>query len=254
MTTGVMTAGAATAGPRAEGADGAHRRRFHVGMALAVLAVVLAGFGQRYFTQLPAGTLDLPPLVHAHAAAFTAWIVLFLAQTALVASHRVRLHRRLGVAGAALAVAIVGLGVAVSLHGARHGWNPAGPPRGPFRSPREFLLVPLWDVAVFGGFVAAALAVRRHRALHGRLMLLATVGGMLWAAITRIPPLRANLPAMLALLACFVAAGPMRDLLARRRPHPVDVWGGLFVLASPLLRGALARTEAWHAVAAWLVP
>jgi hypothetical protein len=218
-------------------------------MAVAILAVVLAGFTERYFLKLPMGTLRLPPLVHVHAAVFMSWLVLLLVQSTLVAAHRVALHRRLGVAAGALAALVVGLGVAVSIHGARHGWNPGGP----FRSPLEFMVVPLWDMAIFGGFVAAGFYYRRRSELHKRLMVLGTVGGLLWAAITRVPLVQGNLPAMLGVMSLFVLAGPVHDLATRGRVHPVSLWGGLLVLLSVPLRTLLARTEAWHAVAAWLV-
>ena len=41
----------------------------------------------------------ITPLVHAHGALFSAWVLLFIMQTALVAQHRVAVHRRLGIAG-----------------------------------------------------------------------------------------------------------------------------------------------------------
>ena len=248
MTTQVMEAAPGTT-PRA---DARRRSGFYVGMAMAILAVVLTGFGQRYYLRLGSGTLTLPWLVHLHAAVFTSWIILFVAQTALVAAHRVDLHRRLGVVGAVLAPMIVVLGIAVSIHGARNGWNPAGP-RGPFRSPLEFMVVPLSDIAIFGGFVAAALYQRRRPELHRRLMLLAMIGGMLWAALTRVPPLVGKLPALLSVLVLFALASPVRDLLARRSPHRVDLLGGLLIVATVPLRSLIARTDAWNAFAGWLV-
>ena len=242
MTTGAMAA-------RAEPGTRARRRGFHVGMALAIMAVAVVGFAERYYLKIHTGTLDLPALVHVHAAVFTSWLLLLLAQTTLVAARRVDLHRRLGLAGVGLAALVVVLGVAVSIHGARHGWNPGRA----FRTPLEFMIVPLWDIATFGGFVAAGLHHRRRPELHRRLMLLATVGGMLWAAVTRIPAVRGNLPAMLGVMALFALAGPVHDLATRGRVHPINAWGGLLVLASVPLRALIARTEAWHAVAAWLV-
>jgi hypothetical protein len=245
MTTQAMEA---ARGPTAR-AGAPRRSGFYVGMAVAILAVVLTGFGQRYFLRIPSGTLTLPLLVHVHAVVFTSWILLFIAQTSLVAAHRVDLHRRLGAVGAVLAPTIVALGVAVSIYGGRTGWRPGGV----FRTPLEFMIVPLWDIALFAGFVGAALHYRRRPELHRRLMLLATIGGMLWAAVTRIPPIRGKLPAMLGLMLLFVLAGPVRDLLARRRPHPVDLLGGLLIVGSVPLRTAIARTDAWNAFAGWLV-
>jgi hypothetical protein len=243
MTTGVITTH--DAAPRVS----ARRHGFYLGMAMAILAVVMAGFGRQYFLRLPSGTLTLPLLVHVHAAVFTSWILLFIAQTTLVAVHRVDLHRRLGILGAVLAPSIVALGVAVSVYGARTGWKPAPA----FRTPLEFMIVPLSDIALFAGFVAAGLHYRRRPELHRRLMLLGTIGGMLWAAVTRIPPIRGRLPAMLGLMLLLVIASPLRDLVARRRPHLVDLLGGLLIIASVPLRAVIARTDAWHAFAGWLV-
>ena len=245
MTTQVMEAAPGTTAR----ASTLRRSGFYVGMAVAILAVVLTGFGQRYFLRIPSGTLTLPLLVHVHAVVFTSWILLLIAQTGLVAAHRVDLHRRLGIVGSLLAPTIVALGIAVSIHGGRTGWKPGGV----FRTALEFMIVPLWDIALFAGFVTAALHYRQRPELHRRLMLLASVGGMLWAAVTRIPPIRGKLPAMLGLMLLFVLAGPVRDLLARRRPHPVDVLGGLLIVGSVPLRTVIARTDAWNAFAGWLV-
>jgi len=48
------------------------------------------------------GTPPLPWLVHLHGFLMTSWFALFFVQVRLVAAHRVDLHRRLGVVGAAL--------------------------------------------------------------------------------------------------------------------------------------------------------
>ena len=50
-----------------------------------------------------------------HGIAFTAWLLLLLVQTSLVAAGRVDLHRRLGLGGAALAAVMVVLGTIGSL-------------------------------------------------------------------------------------------------------------------------------------------
>lgn len=57
--------------------------------------------------------------MHVHAAVFAAWFAVLLAQTLLVASGRRDLHRRLGIAGAALVPAVFGIGLATSLAAAR---------------------------------------------------------------------------------------------------------------------------------------
>jgi hypothetical protein len=50
-----------------------------------------------------------------HGLLFTAWVLLFLLQAMLVATRRVKLHMRLGIAGAALPAVMVVVGVAAGV-------------------------------------------------------------------------------------------------------------------------------------------
>lgn len=98
--------------------EAADRRRkwrwFFVSMALALLAVVVVGFAPTFFlrgyfgtARLPPGLRTFPVYLWVHGVVLTSWFLLFFAQTVLVASHRTGLHRRLGVFGAVLAMAVV---------------------------------------------------------------------------------------------------------------------------------------------------
>jgi len=87
-------------------------------MALFMLVTVFVGFARTYYL---AGVFhaSLPSLiVHIHGAIFTAWIVLLVTQTSLVARRRVDIHRRLGIAGFLLA------GLFVHVKPAAHGLMP----------------------------------------------------------------------------------------------------------------------------------
>jgi len=229
---------------------GAYDRLFFGGMAVAMALTVFAGFAPSYFLRFvlhgtsPTGTAMMSPLLHFHAAAFTAWMVLFVVQTALVATHRVRVHRRLGVAGGVLAVAMVVLGVAVALDAVVRGAAPPGV------DPRAFLVVPLGNMATFSLFVAAALWLRRKKEAHKRLMVLAYLG-LLVAAAARLPgvlPLGPAAPFALAFLP-FLAAGVLYDWVTRRKVHPVYLWGGALLILSVPARLAVAKTAAWLAFA-----
>jgi hypothetical protein len=224
-------------------------RRFYVVMAAAGMLVVFAGFAPTYYFRSFTQTRTLSPVIHAHAMANTLWLVLFFGQATLVAAGRTRVHRRLGVAGGILAVIIVLLGLMTAVLGARSGWNPGGG----FPDSLAFMIVGLRDIVVFAAFVGAGLYQRRASELHKRLMLLGTIGGLMWPAITRMPYVAGRFPAMLAIMAALMIGPPVSDLLSRRRVHPVDVWGGLLVLASFPVTGAIGRTAAWHTLAAWLI-
>src|SRR5688572_432264 len=85
-------------------AAGAYDRMFYTTMAVAMAATVFVGFSSSYYLRFfdtgPQSTVSGGPfttLVHVHGALFTAWVLLFVLQTALVASRRVAVHRRLGV-------------------------------------------------------------------------------------------------------------------------------------------------------------
>jgi len=54
------------------------------------------------------------PIIHIHGAAFTAWILLLVTQTSLVAAGAQNIHRRLGLAGFFLGCLMVILGVMAS--------------------------------------------------------------------------------------------------------------------------------------------
>ena len=103
-----------------------------------------------------------------------------MTQTALVAGGRRDIHRRLGVAGAVLAAAMVVVGTILAIWNAREGRAPPGVP------PLPFLIIPLFDMLVFAPLVAAAVWYRRRPETHKRLMLLATLS-LLAAAVARLP-------------------------------------------------------------------
>ena len=72
------------------------------------------------------GAPALPLLLHAHGLIFTSWIVLFVVQTRLIAGRRTPLHRRLGVVGGLLAVAMLVVGTMAAIASARRGFTPPG--------------------------------------------------------------------------------------------------------------------------------
>lgn len=107
-------------------------RLFYTGMAIACIITVFVGFAPSYYLKGQFGAAPLTPLVHLHGLIFTSWIVLFFAQTVLIASHRIETHRRLGVAGAVLGALLVVVGLATALGFARRNIVSGAPARSPF--------------------------------------------------------------------------------------------------------------------------
>ena len=235
--------------------------RYYAWAGAAAFTIVLAGFARSYYLKFLFDASSLPRLLHLHGALMTSWFALFFVQTYLIASHRVRLHRRLGVFGAVLAAVIVVVGVTVALRfGAREINKPAvgGPP--PLMVMGFFFAVLL----VFMTLVGAALLLRRRSEYHKRLMLLSCLS-MVGPGLARIPfnqvPALAFLKSgglfglfgldLLLLYACIAW-----DTWRHRRLHPAFVGGALLIIVAEdpaKLIWLFLSTATWTHIATWLV-
>lgn len=224
-------------------------RRFFTGLAVALALSVFAGFAPTYYLKGLYGTPVLSPFLHFHGMLFTSWILLFVTQTTLVAARRTDLHRRLGIVGGLLAVAMLVVGTAVAVAAAKRGQAPGLPP------PLEFLATPLGGLAIFAVLVAVGFYYRRNRDSHKRLMMLATIVTA-GAALDRLlfptgvlafSGLPLNTFTSMGLTAVFLLACFLYDLRTRGHVHPAFLWGGISVLA-----WAYATRELIGSTATWL--
>ncbi|WP_162806640.1 hypothetical protein [Sphingosinicella terrae] len=237
-------------------------RGFFVAMAAAMLFTVLVGFAPTYYL-LPwlqgvtvrgvAGAAALTPIVHVHAIIFSAWILLFIAQTSLVAIGRTDLHRWLGPAALAFAPLVVAVGLWTAIDSGRARNTPPG-----WANAEAFLALPFTSIGLFGGFVAAGFVWRRRSDVHKRLMLLGTIA-MMVPALARIvrnfdpPLLPPGVAGALVLVNLFLAALVAFDLSRRGRIHPVTFWGVAIHLLSWPFRLHVGETGAWQAFAGSLL-
>jgi hypothetical protein len=229
-------------------------RRFFTGMAVAVAVSVFAGFAPTYYLKGLYGTPALSPFVHFHGMLFTSWILLLVTQTTLVSAKRTALHKKLGILGGLLALAMVVVGTAVAVALAKRGQAPGLPP------PLVFLAGPFSGMVLFATLVAAGFYTRRRRDTHKRLMVLATiviVGAatdrlLLPTGVLAFSGLPLNAGTSLGLLAIFVGACFIYDLRTRGRVHPAFLWGGLYVMSTLYLSRFIGTTSPWLAFAGWL--
>ncbi len=224
---------------------------FFSAMAALFLVFVFIGFAPTYYL---AGLFraHLPNLlVHIHGAVFSAWILLFITQTSLVAWGRVDVHRRLGMLGFGLACLMVVLGLLVSADQlARH---TASPGTDTVESVRAFYAVPLADMLMFATFVYLGYRNRVRPTVHKRLMLFATLT-LLDAAFDRwhiFDPY--SLPVVN--IVCFV---PLLLLLigydwwSTGRIQRVTFWSSVFLVVVQQVRHPIGHTVAWQSFAAWV--
>jgi len=243
----------AAASPARTAPAGTYDRRFYSGIALAMVLVVFVGFAPTFYLRSVfgapvsiTGLVTMTPVALAHGLVFTAWVLLFFAQTLLVAARRVASHRRLGVAGAVLAAVMVPVGLLTAFAAAARGSAPAG------MEPLVFLVVPVFDIVLFAGFVTAAVLRRREKEAHKRLMLLAYVS-IMPAAVGRLPGVVLLGPIGLFALAFTPAiAGAAYDRWSRQRVSPIYWWGLAILYLSIPGRLALSATPAWMAFAEYM--
>ena len=222
--------------------------RFYFYAVLGAAIIVFVGFAQSYFLKGFFGAPPLYPLLHLHGVIMTSWFVLLAAQTWLVATHHVRLHRRLGIIGALLACAILIVGTAVLIIGTRLGHN-AGLPA------PIIVCLSLANFLVFGVLVAAAIGFRGRREFHKRLMLVATLN-LLPAAISRIPLdfiLSGGPLVIFGILDLVILICVGYDTLRHRRLHPAFAWGALLSVVWPVLAIQLGGTSEWNRFTSWLL-
>ena len=228
------------------------RRRFEhwffSGMSLLILATIYYGFARSYFL---AGMFraHLPNLlIHVHAAIFTGWIFLLVAQTTLVASGQVRWHRRLGVAGFFLACAMVVVGSAAATESTLRG----GPPG---LDPLAFYYNLLSTVLIgFPLLVYLAFRFRSNPPAHKRLILIATLV-LVDAGIIRWPIRWIAESSLMtsAVVYSFLLLIIVYDLWSTRRVHPATLWGGAFLVLFRETEDLIGGTRMWHLCATWLL-
>lgn len=219
------------------------RPRFYLLISIALVAFVVTGFARSYYLKLFSGPLPLTTLLHVHAVVFSVWLALFVAQVGLVAAHRVDLHRKLGIASAAFAVLVFGVGVlAVFQTAISNHVSPSG------LAPPQFSIIGFTSIGLFGGFIALGVAFRRRPALHRRFMVLGMIASLSPASarVLRLLGVQDYRDALIPLCAAvFIAACMVHDWRKHRVVHPAYAIGGLVIVASWPMRNMIGHSN-WY--------
>jgi hypothetical protein len=215
------------------------RQSMYTWAALACGLIVVTGFARSYFLKSLFGKPPLPVLLHVHGVIMSAWCVLFFVQTYLVATDRVRVHRRLGIFGAVLAFFVVGIGTYATVAATA-------------REVREHVVrqfhflfgLNLVNLLLFAIIVILGLALRARPEFHKRLMLMATLT-LLAPAVARIVLLFTRAPmAQFAAFDFCILFFVVTDTVWHHRLHPALGWSAAVVIGSFHLT-ALALAADW---------
>src|SRR5664279_148991 len=149
------------------------RKYFYFAMSLVFAGLVVWGFSRTVNASLLHASPPRPVLLWLHGAAFSTWVVFFIAQSALVRVRQVSVHRLLGWFGAGLAAVMVPLGISTAVVMTR--FDSAVLHQTGVES---FLSIPFYDMIAFGVLIALAIYWKKKAEYHRRLVFIASCGLM----------------------------------------------------------------------------
>ena len=232
----------------------ATRVSFYSWLALAAITLSVAAFGPSLVSSSQRhGSITV--IAGAHAVLMSAWLILYLIQTMLAANGGIALHKRLGVAGALVAAAAVATGFVATVAMVQRGFDLSGDlSRPPNNSALDAAIFQFSNLAIFSVLVGMALALRRRRHLHKRLMAFAVIETLMAAPLGHLVG-HFGLPVLtfvlwgLGVLVVFL----VHDIRTVNRLHPVTLILGLGLVALANLEALVIGPSApWHRVLEWL--
>jgi len=219
---------------------------FFPAMSVALIVVVFLGFAPTYYLR-PVSAGPIPAYLHVHGAAMTAWFLLLLVQTALIATRRRAVHRQLGLAGVVVAVVVVLLNPLVVVWSVPH----LMAQNGSTTLTALIVVADLLLVGVFAVLVGLAIGWRRYPETHSRMLVLASLAvsgpalGRLSLNLAGTP-----LPGIIALMMLPLLV-VVHDRVLMKWVHPVSAWGAAAIVGSTVLSVAIANTAAGAAIVRW---
>ena len=226
-------------------------RRFYSRMALFLVALMFVAFAPSFYLRdvvpsYPRPNPTLPPSVLMHGGLFTLWMLVFVAQTQLVANRRTDLHMKLGKASMLLAVVIAAMMYLIGV------WQVERANQPPFTDSLNWTIVPLAAIPAYAALVWTGWTRRKQAQWHKRAMLGAAIIVVAGPSIGRLPIAPPTFGGfafqMLLGLALFVPL-MLWDRRSIGHVHPATWLGFGLTAASILVTLAFVGTGTWAPIA-----
>jgi hypothetical protein len=231
--------------PSPAGVSVSRTRQAYFVIALLVAGIVAWGFWKTYYSQALARA-DLPAIVHVHAVVFSIWVLMLVAQAAVVVAGNVRLHKQIGAVGMLYGALVFSVGLLVSVGApvvrVRSGFYP-------LEVGGIVALYNLTDMLLFGAFLALAFAYRGRPELHKRWIVAASAA-LCGAALGRVVP--GSTPQYLLLWLSPLLVLVAVDLATRRRVHWIPVVSSALLVVA-FFKVPLYAAPIWRDVGASLL-
>lgn len=222
--------------------------RFFATSAILIGGLVVLSFPLSYFIPIANGSKSFSLLHHLHGLAFFVWVGLYVVQTRLVRSGHIRRHREIGIAGVALAGAMLPLGLWLTVNAAARRQAEG------MALPFEFSLYNFVDIMVFSiAFGWAIYEATRQIEWHRRLMFVAMLNLFgpafsRWALKLPLPFPWVDMSANLAADALLLALA-WHDRRVLGHIHPVTLWAALILIPFHAIEPLIARSAFWDTLA-----
>ena len=226
--------------------------RFYSRMALLMTAVIFIGFMPSFYLRgmvhYPRPNPSLAPHVIVHGLVFSVWLLIFVAQTQLVAASRRDLHMILGSLSFVIALALVPLMYLTAV------WQVGRQNAPPFTDPLDWTIVPLSGIIPFALMLWIGWTSRREAQWHKRAMLVAMLM-IMQPGIGRFPigppSLLIHAVGAMLTLALFIPL-ILWDRKTIGELHPVTSLGLSLTALVMIIQVGVLATNVWAPVAAHL--
>lgn len=231
------------------GVEARGEARFFLIMACVMALMNVVGFGLNAATGR--SSFSAPLIVHLHAVLMMSWMGLYVAQTAMVYTGNMRLHRKAGW----LAVIFLPLMVLMGIMITRNSLQTAGGP--PFFDQNQFIFSNTLQLLALVAMVGAAIAVRRNTGWHRRLMMSA-FAMLTGPGIGRLLPMPFLIPyawwiGSIIVPMIFIVIGMVADKRRYGRIHAAWLVGMGTFLAVQILADLLAYSAWGISFTQWLI-
>lgn len=224
-------------------------RRFYLRMALLIMAVIFIGFAPSFYLKpfnvvhFPRPNPDLNGHLMLHGLVFSLWTVIFLVQTLLISAGRRDLHKKLGIFGFTLAIAMIPIMYLTTLDEIARN---SGPPWTDVLTWAAVPLVPIpfYMFVLWKGWNARRTDLASHKRIMLGLMIMLTQPAT--ARLPLLPPMLWTFAALSALGMLLFVPMARWDKQTLGHIHPATKMGaGIYALIIVVQIACMAVPEVW---------
>lgn len=227
------------------------KSKFFLILGIIGLFAVLAGFLKPFILPVTNGNFKAPLIIYVHGLFAAIWVILFVIQSTLIQTNKLKVHKELGYLGLAIALGAAITIIPVSLYQVKRELD-----LGLDQTAVSGIVGAVTTAIMFLSLVAAAVILRFKAPAHKRLMALATIV-LLWPAWFRFRHLFPSVPNpeiwfAVVLADSFIILAIFWDLIINKKVHWVFLYVGPVIILEHTVEVILFDSKPWRQIANFL--